>query len=307
MCQRKIFISLFVCFLFFCLSNTPSISAEKPPSGINDPGELVQLFKEFRTLAQAKIVQNVPDFTATAMKQQEKELKKLQERLKAMNIQDWPVSQQVDYHIVRAEMNGLEFHHRILKPWVHNPGFYGTELIPGFPWRGDGIDVFMLDLPLKTAEVAALKTQLEAVPKLMEQAKQNLTDPARELAVIAIRTKEKKILMFQDLIAGLKIHHPDLVPFAQQALAAVSAYRDWLIAAKDKMTAPAGVGKENFNWWMKNVWLYAQTWDECYNTALREYQRAIAFLKLEENRNKKLPSAPLPSKRGGTRPLVEQG
>jgi hypothetical protein len=127
---------------------------------------------------------------------------------------------------------------------------------------------------------------------LFDQARQNLADPARELAVIAIRTKEKKIVMFEDLITRLKTHHPALVPYAEEALAAVVSYRDWLIQTKDLMTAPAGVGKENFNWWMKNVWLYPVTWEECLNTALREYQRAVAFLKLEENRNKNHPQLP---------------
>jgi hypothetical protein len=40
---------------------------------------------------------------------------------------------------------------------------------------------------------------------------------------------------------------------------------------------------------MKNVWLYPHTWEEMMTIALREYQRAVAFLKLEENRNRKLP------------------
>jgi hypothetical protein len=258
----------------------------------SDHEALVQLFEEFRRVAEPKIAQGIPDFSAAAMKAQAKELKKLQKKLAAMDIEAWPIPHQVDYHIVRAEMNGLDFHHRILRPWVHNPGFYGTELIPGFPWRGDGIDVFMLDFPLKEGETAALRKQLEAYPKLLEQARRNLTDPARELAVIAIRTKEKKILMFQDLIGRLKTHYPALVPQAEKALVAAKGYREWLIQTKDKMTAPAGVGKANFNWWMKNVWLYPQTWEECYNTALREYQRAVAFLKLVENRNKDLPPLP---------------
>ncbi len=254
--------------------------------------DLVRLFEEFRALAQPTITQGVPDFTASAMKQQEEGLKKLQEQLDTMDISDWPVSEQVDFYLVQAEMNGLDFYHRVLKPWAHNPAFYGTELIPDFPWRGDGIDVFMIDFPLPDNEIAHFQTQLQAVPKLLNQARQNLTDPARELAIIAIRTKEKKLVMFKDLIKRLKKHHPALVSHGELALAAVESYRDWLIQTKDIMTANAGVGRESFNWWMKNVWLYPVKWEECFNTALREYQRAVAFLKLEENRNKNHPQLP---------------
>jgi hypothetical protein len=254
--------------------------------------ELVILFKEFRELAKPTLTDGIPDYRQATMAEQWDSLKELQDRLAGMDISTWPVSQQVDHHIVRAEMNGLDFYHRVLQPWAHNPGFYGTELIAGFPSRGDGINVFMIDFPLTDDAAVDLQVQLQAVPKLIDQARQNLTAPARELAIIAIRTKEKKILMFKDLAERLRPHHPELVPFAEQALTAVTAYRDWLIQTKDKMTFPAGVGKENFNWWMKNVWLYPHTWEEHMNTALREYQRAIAFLKLEENRNKKYPELP---------------
>jgi len=301
--NRRNFVCILVYVLILALANSSPSNAKNIASIENQYSDLVRLFEEFRVLTHPKEVDGIPDFTPVAMKRQENALKELQERLSAMDIEQWPVSKQVDYHIVRAEMNGLEFHHRVLKPWTHNPGFYGTELIPGFPYRGDGIDVFMLEFPLNDAEVLALQKQLQAVPKLLEQARQNLTYPARELAIIAIRTKEKKILMFKDLINRLTTHHPSLVPFANQALDAVIVYRDWLIQTKDDMTAPVGVGKENFNWWMKNVWLYPHTWEECFNTALREYQRAVTFLKLEENRNAKSPPLPYVSTEEGHRRL----
>ncbi len=278
--------------LALCVSLTSLFcSAEKVETNASHE-DLVKLFSEFRDLAEPKVTDGVPDYTEAAMKKQWSVLRKFQDRLLTIDIGNWPLSHQVDHHIVRAEMNGLEFHHRVLLPWVHNPGFYGTESIPGFPSRGDGIDVFMIDFPLTAKEATDLKWQLRAVSRLFDQARQNLTDPARELAVIAIRTKEKKILMFQDLIERLSVHHPDLAPHAEQALEAVTSYRDWLVRTKDHMTAPAGVGKENFNWWMKQVWLYPQTWEACMNTALREYQRAVAFLKLEENKNRNHPQLP---------------
>ena len=49
-------------------------------------------------------------------------------RLAAIDPSGWPIPQQVDYHVVRAEMNGLDFDHRVLRPWANNPAFYVTVL-----------------------------------------------------------------------------------------------------------------------------------------------------------------------------------
>ncbi len=39
------------------------------------------------------------------------------------------IPQQVDYHLVRAEMNGLDFDHRVLEPWANNPAFDVTVFL----------------------------------------------------------------------------------------------------------------------------------------------------------------------------------
>ncbi len=292
-CNRWLFVFVLGVSQAFVFGSTQAAQ------GADTHAELVQLFEEFREFVKPSVTDGVPDYTQAAMNEHRASLSGFQDRLSEMDVSAWPVSEQVDYQVVRAEMNGLDFYHRVLQPWFHNPGFYGTQRIPGFPSRGDGINVFMIEFPLTDDEVADLAMQLKAVPKLFDQARQNLSAPARELAKIAIRTKEKKILMFENLTGRLKRHHQELVPDAELALAAVRAYRDWLIETQDEMTFPAGVGKENFNWWMKNVWLYPKTWEECMNTAQREYGRAVAYLKLEENRNRHIPELPYVATRDG--------
>ncbi len=101
-------------------------SPEKDEAGVvgsSDYDNLVSLFKEFRELDKPKVTNGVPDYTPAAMKEQRRGLKKFQKRLAAMDISGWPVSQKVEYYLVRAEMNGLDFYQRVLKPWERDPGF----------------------------------------------------------------------------------------------------------------------------------------------------------------------------------------
>src|SRR5262245_14197280 len=85
--------------------------------------DLVSLFKDWRAFQQPKLAGGVYDYRAAGMLAQKAELGKYQQRLRAIDTTGWPVPRQVDYQIVRAEMNGLDFDHRVLKPWVNNPAF----------------------------------------------------------------------------------------------------------------------------------------------------------------------------------------
>jgi hypothetical protein len=97
----------------------------------------------------------------------------------------------------------------------------------------------------------------------------------------------------KDLEPQLEKHHPELVSDTKRAHAAITDYNDWLAKNKGKMKSPDGVGIENYNWWLKNVWLFPYTWDECRVILEREYGRGMAYLKLMENRNRRLPKATL--------------
>ena len=76
---------------------------------------LVSFFKEYREFVIPKERDGIPDYSEEAMKTQHAELKQYQQRLASMEISAWTVAEQVDYHIVRAEMNGLDFNHRIIR------------------------------------------------------------------------------------------------------------------------------------------------------------------------------------------------
>jgi hypothetical protein len=258
-------------------------------------GALLALFEEFRELIKPAIVDGAPDFSSAAMATQYGALQGLQKRLAAMNIRNWSVERQVDYHVVRAEMNGVEFDHRILKPWARDPGFYNLtdgiypRLLVHHSRSLANWGLYQPAVPLSEDGVVDFRARLRTVPKLFAQAKNNLTGAAGDLATIAIRVKEKDIQLLNGFRSQFAEHHPELVPDVGAAIAATEDYRDWLTDNKGRMTALAGVGKENYNWWMKHVHLIPYSWDQLHIMMQSEYARAITFLKLEEHKNRNLP------------------
>ena len=266
--------------------------------------DLVKLFEEWRKFQKPAIVDGVPDYTAEAMARQHRELKAYQARLMAIDPTSWPVAQQVDWHLVRAEMNGLDFDHRVLRPWSRNPRFYAVYYtspsdVPALegPWRYGTLCLWKYEFPLQGEQYEDFEMHLKAIPRVLEQAKKNLTEEAKDLWYLGIRRKKAESEYLANMAERLKEDHPGLVPEIFRAKEAVDEFRAWLEEKYEGMTAPSGIGIENYNWYMKNVHLCPYTWEDQLVIMERELERSIACLKLEESRNRHLPPLQPPENR----------
>ena len=81
-------------------------------------------------------------------------------RLAAIEIDDWPVSDQIDHHLVRAEMNGLDFHHRVTRPWSRDPAFYLMSQGGAGPAMSGFRTLFELEPPFDEGELEEYRTTL---------------------------------------------------------------------------------------------------------------------------------------------------
>jgi hypothetical protein len=275
---------------------TLGVAAAAGPVAANDPAALAKIHEEFLELRRAKVTAGVPDYTPAAIEAQKKGLTELRRRLDAIDPRSWSVPDQVDYLLVRSQMAGLDFRHRVVRPWARDPGFY-NDLIERNAYT---------ETPTSGEKLEQLREGLRAVPTILEQAKRNLTAGSGELARIALFHLERSdgvnqgeprrdpppegiLGWYNDLISRLTLHHPDLLADARQALAAVESYRDWLKQNERRMKEPAWVGLEQYQWYLRNVSLMPFTVDEVRLLGQRELDRARAFLKIEENKNKTLP------------------
>jgi len=248
--------SLIICALipFACRTEQNSTIAQS-----SEYTSLVTLFKEFREFQKPKQIDGVPDYSIKAMNDQRHGLRQFKDRLAAIDISSWPISQKVDYHLVRAEMNGLEFYHRVLRPWSRDPCFY----LPSQGGAGPVIDIDLRipdNLPLSEEKKSEIQKQLKAIPAIYKQAKQNLTEGAKDFAIMAVWGAKEESEEYRRLAERLAEHHPDLADEVTQVQAAVENYGLWVEENIDRMTAKAGVGKDSYNWWLKNVHLFPYTW-----------------------------------------------
>ena len=265
------------------------------PAGGSYEG-LLSLWKDFREFQKPRVAGGVPDYTAAAMAVQRSGLTAFQDRLAAIDPAAWPVDRRVDYEIVRAEMNGLEFDHRVLRPWSRIPGFYAVIQTsePDVPLREGPeihgvLDLWKLAFPPDESGRALLREKLSAIPAVLAQARMNLVEDTADLRRLGARQKRAESADLLDLARRLAATDPDLVPLCDAARAAVDDFGSWLEEGPAAKKGSSGVGLAAFDWYQKNVHLVPYTWAEQLALAERELERSLAYLALEKKRNAGLP------------------
>ena len=259
-------------------------------------GALLALFEEWRQFAAPRVENGVPDYTGAAMARQQRELGAYQQRLDAMEVVDWPVEQQIDWRLVKAEMNGLDFDHRVRRPWANNPAFY----VMLFPAESDvpahegpvvdgWIDTWTYDYPLSATDAAELTERVGVIPPLLDQARLNLVGTGHDLwrlGIGSIRGQSRNLASFGQQVTGTS---EPLTAAIVEAIAATDRFAEWLEDELPSRTGISGIGKDNYTWYLNNVHLVPYTWQEEVTLMRRELWRAHASLRLEENRNRDLP------------------
>ena len=258
---------------------------------------LVNLFKEWRAFEKPPLLEGAPDYTKETFNKRWPTFKELQNQLKAIDTTNWPLESQVDWMLVWAEMNGYDFNHNILKPWVRDPAFYKNiwmyrSDVPAHegPTNHGTTEVWTYTFPLSSEQRIQFIKDLNVIPALNNQAKQNLTGNAKDLWITGIRDIKNQSNALESLKGkkGVK-KDTELISVIDNAIKSTNDFASWLTKESKSKTGASGIGKENYTWYLQNVHLVPLTWDDEVMILKRELARAWTALKLEEHNNRKLP------------------
>src|SRR6185369_323569 len=273
------------------------VSPGARPTAPSRYDDLVQLFTAWRAFQQPKLANGVPDYSPVAMAAQRRDLATYRQRLAALDTAGWPTHAQVDYHIVRAEMNGLDFDHRVLRPWANNPAFYMTVFAEQSdqparegPHAAGAVELWRYTFPLSASEAAEVRRGLQPIPELLVHARRNLVGNGRDLWARSAGDAHDQSATLTDLETKLGSTAPaDLLAQVKRAKAATDSFATWLASRIPTKTGPSGVGVANYDWYLKNVQLVPYTWQDEVRIMERELARARSSLALAEQHNRGLP------------------
>jgi hypothetical protein len=257
---------------------------------------LVRLAEALRALRQPQATDGVPDYSAAALARWRTGLDALRARHTALPAGDWSVADRIDHILVRTQLDAFDFELRVLRPWARDPGHW-VDLVGRAPYTA---------VPLEGEARVRLERQLRTVPRLMAEARRQLTEPAGELAGIAhfhltrsdgVNQGEPRrdpppegiIGWYDDLRGRLVRHDAALVPLADSALVSLRDFAGWLAAERPRMQAPAHIGLDDYAWYLRHVRLVPLTVDQVRLIGEREIARARALLAFDRHRYRDLP------------------
>ena len=282
--------------MMLMLGTIVSCNKSSDMSIMNSHSTLVELYHDWRAFQGDLFTDGVPDYSDGRMKKQYDEFPVYENRLANFDTTGWSIPHRIDYHLVLAEMNGLDFDHRVIKPWKRSPAFYGivwdsqsdTPAHEGSVAHGL-VELWEYDYPLSQADAEKLTQGLRTVPPFLAQAKINLTGNARDLWRGGIYRMKSQTSALRNLSKKTVGTSEALTAAINDAIIATNDFVAWLERELSSKEGKSGIGIDNYNWYLKNVHLVSYSWKEIEAMMRRELVRAHSSLKLEEHRNQDLP------------------
>lgn len=278
------------------LSNCAEPPKQEPIVSGSTYEELVTFFNEWREFESPEMKDGVPDYSKAAMEKQFSELRTWQQRLNGFDTTGWSIQHQIDWYLILAEMNGLEFRHRVTHPWSSDPAFY----VWFYPYPTDvpsregpvihgAVELPKYKQPLSNEDASEIATKFRQISKVYEEAKRNLNSNAKDLWVLGTRSIREQGDEFEKFAGEVRDAFPDLADASLAAKQSSDEFAKWLDEQSSSKTGTSGVGKENYSWNLKKVHLIPFLWEDEVTLMQRELQRAHASLAFEEHQNRNLP------------------
>jgi len=257
------------------------------------------VFRSYKT-RDSRTVTEAPDYAAV-VKQQRDGLPRFQQRLRALDPHDWPTHDQIDYLLLRAEMDFVDWQHRVLRDTEKNPYFYVEQAFNGVR-RVIGTYRSATVVPYSEETVDDLIAAFERTGPIVEQAPDILVlnDAAPEFGRMVIRELDDIRTKYRDSAALFAQYVPagrrdELMAAAAAAGEALRDYRRWVEANIRDMRGQPHIGRDNLEWYLKRIHFLPWSYDELLLMGQLEESRFRMMVEIEEKKNRGLKPLRMPT------------
>src|SRR5216117_3065161 len=167
------------------------------------------------------------DYSPAKIAERQQHAHSLLEKVRAMKSDNWPKDERVDWILLRAQLENVDFENRVLKFERTNPQVYVGDCTNA---------IFSLlkkeyDTPRKRALAATAR--LKQMPALLKQGLSNFQNPVKLYAQLAIQSARSIDPLLINSLMALDVdlapnEHDELVKARDSALAGLHSYADEL-------------------------------------------------------------------------------
>lgn len=236
----------------------------------------------------------VPDWSPARTQSYRKQVAEFEQRWNAVDASKWPVPRQVDYRLVGSAIARARWELDSLRSWQRNPNFYLDQTLGAYFY------LLLQSPPFAPERGADIVATLAGVPKILEDARKNLTEPVRPFAELSLEqlkdVRPRLLASVRELRPLLdKNSQQRIDPAAEAAVSALEGYRGWLAEKLPSMSTQTAIGTQGYVYFLKNVALLPYTPQQLLEIGQNEWARSVAFQTYEEHRNLGLAELKIPS------------
>jgi uncharacterized protein (DUF885 family) len=304
-CSRRLRLYLQVVFLigYWLLSSAP---AEPKPTQTGDSLQsLASDFWEWRARYQPFSKDDIPridhpagrrDWSATSLTKQRAALSRYEARWKQIDPTGWTVAARVDYRLMGSAIARVRWELDLNRRWERDPSFYLDQTLTAL------LEALLEPPPFNANRSREIGARMEEIPEILAEGKKNLR-PVRPFAQLALDDLQQirgKLLRVQAEVAPL-LHGESgeagslagLKQSTEKAITALESYQSWLQQELGKMPGHAGVGRDNYEFFLNQIALLPYSPDQLFAISAQEWARAVCFEQYEKVRNQGLPELKL--------------
>ncbi len=294
--------------LIFCLAIPSARPQAKPSSSPNSLQTLASDFWVWRARYQPFSTDDIPrlehpagprDWSAASIAKQRAALAAFDTRWKSIDTSGWSVPQQVDYRLIGSALARVHWELDVNRRWERDPNFYLEQGLTAL------LESLLQPGPFSTARSREVVTRMEEIPGIVAAGEANLR-PVRPFAQLAIASLQQVRPELSEvergvapLLAADRASKADLTAKFQaateKATSALESYRSWLQQHLAEMPEKSAVGRANYGFFLNNVALLPYTPEKLLDVSRQEWERAVAFEQIEEQRNQGLPELKIAS------------
>jgi len=221
----------------------------------------------------------IPDYSPEALAKYREKYFEFSGKLKNLSSTGWSKSDSVDYLLLHSAVERVNWELNILKLPNRNPDFYVHQTL------GAVYELLLIHSPINRKRAENIILRLNSFNKTIQYAKENLNEPVNSFADIALGSLKMRDALNELFPVDL---NAQLNSAVEHAVMALEDYIEWLEEEKPYMQTSFNVGREGYEYFLKNIALIPYSPEELLIMGKQEWDRSVAFDIYEKERNNTL-------------------